>query len=140
MAELKANGKLAFMVGEVSVELAEEDLLITMSQKEGYVSQEDNGMTVVLDTNLTEELIDEGYSNELISKIQNMRKEADFEVMDRIRVSLLGNEKLKKVAEKNKDAICGKVLAQELSYERTFAISHEWDINGEPVTITLERV
>ena len=140
MDELKANGKLCFTVGDVSVELAEEDLLITMSQKEGYVSQEDNGMTVVLDTNLTEELIDEGYCNELISKIQNMRKEADFEVMDRIRVSLLGNDKLAKVAEKNKDAICGKVLAEELSYEKTFAISHEWDINGEPVTITLERV
>jgi len=140
MDELKANGKLVFTVGDVQVELAEEDLLITMSQKEGYVSQEDNGMTVVLDTNLTEELIEEGYNNELISKIQNMRKEADFEVMDRIRVSLLGNEKLAQVAEKNKECICSKVLADELSYDKTFAISHEWDVNGEQVTITLEKI
>ena len=139
MDELKANGALKFMVGEVCVELKEEDLLITMSQKEGYVSQEDNGMTVVLDANLTEELIEEGFLNEIISKIQNMRKDSGFEVMDRIRVSLLGNETLAKVAEKNKEAICTKVLADELSYEKTFAISKEWDVNGEKVTITVEK-
>jgi isoleucyl-tRNA synthetase len=139
MDELKANGKLTFAVGDAAVELTEDDLLITMSQKEGYVSQEDNGMTVVLDANLTEELIEEGFSNELISKIQNMRKDSDFEVMDRIRVSILGNETLAKVAEKNKDAICGKVLADELSYDKTFAISREWDVNGEKVTISVEK-
>ena len=139
MDELKANGKLTFAVGDVQVELTEDDLLITMSQKEGYVSQEDNGMTVVLDANLTEELINEGFCNELISKIQNMRKDSDFEVMDRIRVSILGNETLAKVAEKNKEAICGKVLADELSYDKTFAISREWDVNGEKVTISVEK-
>jgi isoleucyl-tRNA synthetase len=139
MDELKANGKLSFTVGDVLIELTEDDLLITMSQKEGYVSQEDNGMTVVLDANLTEELIEEGFSNELISKIQNMRKDSDFEVMDRIRVSILGNETLAKVAEKNKEAICGKVLADELSYDKTFAISREWDVNGEKVTICVEK-
>ena len=140
MDELKANGVLKFVVGDVNVELTEDDLLITMSQKEGYVSQEDNGMTVVLDANLTEELIEEGFSNELISKIQNMRKDSDFEVMDRIRVSILGNEVLAKVAEKNKEAICGKVLALELSYDKTFAISKDWDVNGEKVTITMEKI
>ena len=139
MDELKANGKLTFAVGDVQVELTEDDLLITMSQKEGYVSQEDNGMTVVLDANLNEELINEGFCNELISKIQNMRKDSDFEVMDRIRVSILGNETLAKVAEKNKEAICGKVLADELSYDKTFAISREWDVNGEKVTISVEK-
>ena len=140
MDELKANGVLKFVVGDVNVELTEDDLLITMSQKEGYVSQEDNGMTVVLDANLTEELIEEGFSNELISKIQNMRKDSDFEVMDRIRVSILGNEVLAKVAEKNKEAICGKVLALELSYDKTFSISKDWDVNGEKVTITMEKI
>ena len=140
MDELKANGKLTFAVGDVQVELTEDDLLITMSQKEGYVSQEDNGMTVVLDANLTEELINEGFCNELISKIQNMRKDSDFEVMDRIRVSILGNETLAKVAEKNKEAICGKVLALELSYDKTFSISKDWDVNGEKVTITMEKI
>ena len=139
MDELKANGCLKFVVGDVNVELTEDDLLITMSQKEGYVSQEDNGMTVVLDANLTEELIEEGYSNELISKIQNMRKDSGFEVMDRIRVSILGNEVLAKVAEKNKEALCGKVLADELSYDKTFAIAREWDVNGEKVTISVEK-
>ena len=139
MDELKSNGKLSFTVGDVTVELTEDDLLISMSQKEGYVSQEDNGMTVVLDANLTQELIEEGFSNELISKIQNMRKDSGFEVMDRIRVSILGNEILAKVAEKNKEAICGKVLADELSYDKTFAVSREWDVNGEKVTICVEK-
>ncbi|MBR4606210.1 MAG: isoleucine--tRNA ligase [Lachnospiraceae bacterium] len=139
MDELKSNGKLSFTVGDVTVELTEDDLLISMSQKEGYVSQEDNGMTVVLDANLTQELIEEGFSNELISKIQNMRKDSGFEVMDRIRVSILGNETLAKVAEKNKEAICGKVLADELSYDKTFAVSREWDVNGEKVTICVEK-
>ena len=139
MDELKANGKLTFMVGDVSVELTEDDLLITMSQKEGYVSQEDNGMTVVLDANLTQELIEEGFANELISKIQNMRKDSDFEVMDRIKLSILGNKVLADVAEKNRESICGKVLATELSYEKTFAISKEWDVNGEKVTISMEK-
>ncbi|MBO4291243.1 MAG: class I tRNA ligase family protein, partial [Lachnospiraceae bacterium] len=140
MDELKANGKLTFTVGDVQVELAEEDLLITMSQKEGYVSQEDNHMTVVLDTNLTEELIEEGYANEIISKIQNMRKDNGFEVMDHIRVSLNGNDKLMQVAEKNREAICSKVLAEELVSGAQFAVSSEWNINGETVTISLERV
>ncbi|MBP5221565.1 MAG: class I tRNA ligase family protein, partial [Lachnospiraceae bacterium] len=140
MDELKANGKLTFTVGDVQVELAEEDLLITMSQKEGYVSQEDNHMTVVLDTNLTEELIEEGYANEIISKIQNMRKDNGFEVMDHIRVSLNGNDKLMQVAEKNREAICSKVLAGELVSGAQFAVSSEWNINGETVTISLERV
>ena len=139
MDELKSNGKLSFTVGDVTVELTEDDLLISMSQKEGYVSQEDNGMTVVLDANLTQELIEEGFSNELISKIQNMRKDSGFEVMDRIRVSILGNETLAKVAEKNKEAVCGKVLADELSYDKTFAVSREWDVNGEKVTICVEK-
>ena len=139
MDELKANGKLTFSVGDVAVELTEEDLLITMSQKEGYVSQEENGMTVVLDANLTGELVEEGFLNEIISKIQNMRKDSGFEVMDRIRVSLLGNETLAKVAESNREAICTKVLSDELSYDKTFAISRDWDVNGEKVTISVEK-
>ena len=139
MDELKANGKLTFMVGDVSVELTEDDLLITMSQKEGYVSQEDNGMTVVLDANLTQELIEEGFANELISKIQNMRKDSNFEVMDRIKLSILGNKVLADVAEKNRESICTKVLADELSYDKTFAIAREWDINGEKATISVEK-
>jgi len=140
MDELKANGKLVFDINGVAVELTEEDLLISMAQKEGYVSQEDNRMTVVLDTNLTEELIEEGFVYEIISKIQTMRKDADFEVMDHIRVSLGGNARLYAIAEKNREAICGKVLAQELTADVSYAVSKEWNVNGETVTISLERV
>ena len=140
MDELKANGAIKFMVGDVEVALAEEDLLIDMSQKEGYVSEADYGITVVLDTNLTEELIEEGYVFEVISKIQTMRKDSGFEVMDHIKVSLLGNDKIGQVTLKNKDAIASKVLADVLDTEGNYAVSKDWNINGEDVTITIEKV
>ncbi|MCM1113552.1 MAG: isoleucine--tRNA ligase [Muribaculum sp.] len=140
MDELNEAGALKFTVDGVEVELAKEDLLIEMTQKEGYVSQEDNRMTVVLDMNLTEELIEEGFVYELISKIQTMRKEADFEVMDHIRVSLNGNGKLSAIAEKNAAAITGKVLADELTSGADFAVSKKWDVNGENVTVAIERI
>ncbi|MBD5529087.1 MAG: isoleucine--tRNA ligase [Lachnospiraceae bacterium] len=140
MDELKANGKLAFEVDGVTVELTEDDLLISMAQKEGYVSQEDNRMTVVLDTNLTQELVEEGFVYEIISKIQTMRKDAGFEVMDHIRVSLGGNARLSAIAEDNREAICGKVLAEELTADVSYAVSKEWNVNGETVTISLEKV
>ncbi len=140
MDDLNANGKLVFDIDGVAVELTKEDLLIDMAQKEGYVSSEDNKMTVVLDTNLTEELIEEGFVYELISKIQTMRKDADFEVMDHIKVSINGNEKLTEIADKNKEAICGKVLADELTSGENFAVAKEWNVNGENVTITVEKI
>ncbi len=140
MDELNSTGKLSFEAGGVSVELTKEDLLIDTAQKEGYVTQEDMRMTVVLDTNPTEELIEEGFVNEIISKIQTMRKDSGFEVMDRIRVSLNGNEKLAALAAKNREAICGKVLAEELSAGAAYGISKEWDVNGETVVIALEKV
>ena len=113
MDELNADGALKFDVDGVAVELTKDDLLIDMAQKEGYVSQEDNKMTVVLDTNLTPELVEEGFVYEIISKIQTMRKESGFEVTDHIRVSINGNDRLSEIARKNKDAISGKVLADE---------------------------
>ncbi len=140
MDELNANGALKFDVDGVAVELTKDDLLIDMAQKEGYVSQEDNKMTVVLDTNLTPELIEEGFVYEIISKIQTMRKDADFEVMDHIRVSINGNEKLSVVADKNKDAIAGKVLADELTANKEYAVTKEWNVNGETVSVSMERV
>ena len=140
MDDLNAEGALKFEVNGVLVELTKEDLLIEMTKKEGYVSQEDRGVTVVLDTNLTEELVEEGYVYELISKIQTMRKESGFEVMDHIRVSLNGNEKLTGIANKNAAAITGKVLADELTSGKDFATAKEWDVNGEKVTISLERI
>ena len=140
MDELNADGALKFDVDGVAVELTKDDLLIDMAQKEGYVSQEDNKMTVVLDTNLTPELVEEGFVYEIISKIQTMRKESGFEVTDHIRVSINGNDRLSEIARKNKDAIGGKVLADELTSGAEYAVSKEWNINGENAVIAVERV
>ena len=140
MDELNADGALKFDVDGVAVELTKDDLLIDMAQKEGYVSQEDNRMTVVLDTNLTPELVEEGFVYEIISKIQTMRKESGFEVTDHIRVSINGNDKLSEIAQKNKEAISGKVLADELTSGMEYSVSKEWNINGENAVIAVERV
>ncbi len=140
MDQLNEEGALKFEAAGVPVELTRDDLLIDMSQKEGFVSQEDSSYTVVIDTNLTPELIEEGMVAELISKIQTMRKDSGFEVMDRIRVSLTGNEKLCEVAAANETAIASKVLADKI--EKDTALKHEkhWDINGEKVTIGVEKL
>ena len=140
MDELNADGALKFDVDGVAVELTKDDLLIDMAQKEGYVSQEDNRMTVVLDTNLTPELVEEGFVYEIISKIQTMRKESGFKVTDHIRVSINGNDKLSEIAQKNKEAISSKVLADELTSGMEYGVSKEWNINGENAVIAVERV
>ncbi|MBQ1171938.1 MAG: isoleucine--tRNA ligase [Lachnospiraceae bacterium] len=139
MEELKANGVIKFEVDGVEVSLAEEDLLISTEKKDGFVTEADNYVTVVLDTNLTEELIEEGFVLEVISKIQTMRKDSNFEVMDHIKIAVTGNEKLGKIVMDNKDAIATKVLADEMTTEGAFAISKEWSVNGEKVTISLEK-
>ena len=140
MDELNEKGMLSFEVDGALVELTKDDLLIEMTQKEGYVSQEDNKLIVVLDTNLTEELIEEGFAAELVSKIQTMRKDSDFNVTDHIRISLNGNAKLSDIAARNLDSIAGKVLADEFTSDKTFAVSKDWDINGEKVSISIEVV
>ncbi|MBQ7942842.1 MAG: class I tRNA ligase family protein, partial [Lachnospiraceae bacterium] len=139
MDELKANGFIAFDVDGVEVKLAEEDLLIDIAKKEGYVTEADNVATVVLDTNLTEELIEEGFVYEVISKIQTMRKDSDFEVMDHIKVYLSGNAKIADVVAKNENAIGEKVLADAF-VEGTCANSKEWNVNGENATIGVEKI
>ncbi len=140
MDDLNAEGALKFDVDGISVELTKEDLLIDMSQKEGYVSEEDNGMTVVLDTNLTEELLEEGFVYEVISKIQTMRKESGFEVMDHIRVSVSGNDRIAAIVAKNEDSIAGKVLADSITEGETLKLAKEWSVNGENVTISVEKI
>ena len=140
MDELKEKGALVFDVNGTEVSLAEEDLLIEMSQKEGYVSEADNYVTVVLDTNLTPELVEEGFVYEVISKIQTMRKDADFEVMDHIKVSIAGNRKIADIVKANEKAISEKVLADEVMTDTELAVSKEWNVNGEKVTIGVERV
>ena len=139
MDQLNAGENLKFDVDGTEVELSKEDLLIEMAQKAGYVSQEDGGMTVVIDTNLTHELIEEGYVYEIISKIQTMRKDSGFEVMDHIHLSLSGNEKLYDIAVRNASSICTKVLADQIQKDVTLANEKEWDINGEKLTIGVEK-
>ncbi len=139
MDELKASGFITFDVNGIEVKLAEEDLLIDISQKEGYVTEADNTVTVVLDTNLTDELIEEGFVYEVISKIQTMRKDSDFEVMDHIVVYISGNDRIADVVKKNADAIGEKVLANAIQYENG-GNAKEWNVNGEKVIIGVERV
>ena len=138
MDELKANGAIVLNDGE-EIRLTEEDLLITMVQKEGYVTEADNNTTVVMDTTLTPELIEEGNVNEIISKLQTMRKDTGFEVMDHIRVSILGNELLAKVVKDNEETIATKVLADLFSFTDTYSFAKEWNVNGQNVTITIEK-
>jgi isoleucyl-tRNA synthetase len=140
MDELNTNGSIRFTVNDVDVELVKDDLLIDVAQKEGFISQENWGITVVLDTNLSEELINEGFVLEVISKVQTMRKDSGFEVMDHIRVSLRGNDRLSEVVKANEESISTKVLANEIVYGQDVANTKEWDINGEKVTIGVEKI
>ena len=130
---------LKFDIDGTEVTLFKEDLLISMEQKEGFVTEADNTVTVVLDTNLTEELIEEGFVFEVISKIQTMRKDSKFEVTDHIKVAVTDNEKLGGIVMANKESIATKVLADEMTTEGSFKISKEWSVNGEKVTISLEK-
>ena len=139
MAELKSEGHISFEVNGENVVLAEEDLLIDAAQTEGYVSVNDRNVTVVLDTNLTEELIEEGFVREIISKVQTMRKEADFEVTDHIIVFMEGNDKLKAIAEKNSEDVKKDVLAEDIVFGSTEGYIKEWNINGEAVTMGVKK-
>ena len=139
MDKLNAGESLVFDVNGTAVSLGKEDLLIEMSQKEGYMSEADNTVTVVLDCNLSEELIEEGFAAEIISKIQTMRKDSGFEVMDHIKVGIAGNDKLATIAAKNEKAIADKVLADSIDKDAVYANSKEWNVNGEKVTISVEK-
>ncbi|MBE5939424.1 MAG: isoleucine--tRNA ligase [Lachnospiraceae bacterium] len=140
MDTLNAEGALKFDVDGVNIELTKEDLLIEMVQAEGFVAQNDNKITVVLDTNLTEELIEEGFVREVISKIQTMRKEADFEVMDKIAVYVANNAKIVDIVTKNKDVIMSEVLANEVVTDEVKGYTKEWNINGEDVQMGVRKL
>ena len=139
-AELKEKGSLTLDSVDAEVVLCEEDLLITMTQQEGYVTEGDNEVTVVLDTNLTPELIEEGFVRELISKIQTMRKEAGFEVMDKITVSYQAEEKIDTVFCKHGAQIQSEVLAEDIDSTQIKGYEKEWNINGEHVVLGVEKV
>ena len=140
MKKLKAEGTLKFEVNGAEISLAEEDLLIDVAQKEGFVTEADNYVTVVLDTNLTPELVEEGFVYEVISKIQTMRKDTGFEVMDHIKVAVNGNAKVAGIVNANKAAISEKVLADEILTDTELSNEKEWNVNGEKVTIGVEKI
>ena len=139
MAKLKAEGALKLDNISDEVVLCEEDLLISMAQKEGYVSDSEGGVTVVLDTNLTPELIEEGMVREIISKLQTMRKEADFEVTDRIHVTYSGSDKVGEIFEKYGENIKTVVLADTVTEGTTDGYQKEWKINGETVLLGVQK-
>ena len=139
MAELKEKGTLTIQVEGVDEALAEEDLLIEAAQMEGYVSDSDHGVTVVLDTNLTPELLEEGFVREVISKVQTMRKDAGFEVMDHIQLYVKDNDKVKDIVQKNEESLCSDVLADGVTYDEVSGFTKEWSINGEKVTLGVEK-
>ena len=140
MAELKSTGELKLDIDGEKIVLLEEDLLIDMAQMEGYVSESDHTITVVLDTNLTPELIEEGFVRELVSKIQTMRKEAGFEVMDKIRVYAKDNDKIVDIMKNHGDEIKSEVLAEDIVTGETKGYEKEWNINSEKVTMAVERI
>ena len=139
MAKLKAEGALKLDNISDEVVLCEEDLLISMAQKEGYVSDSEGGVTVVLDTNLTPELIEEGMVREIISKLQTMRKEADFEVTDRIHVTYSGSDRVGEIFEKYGENIKTVVLADTVTEGTTDGYQKEWKINGETVLLGVQK-
>ena len=140
MSDLKANGVLVLDIDGNKVELTEEDLLIETAQTEGYVTESEGETAVVLDTNLTPELIEEGFVREIISKVQTMRKEAGFEVMDKIRVSVKDNDKIIETMKANEAEIKSEVLAEKVVYGETDGYVKEWNINKEHVTLGVTKL
>ena len=140
MDELEATGKLMLTVGDEVLPFEKDDLLIEMTRLPGYESLSENGVTVVLDTNLTEELLEEGMVNELISKVQNMRKDSGFEVTDRITLGIAGNDKVADILRRNEAAVTSQVLANEVTYGSVTEAGREWNLNGEKVSLSVTRV
>ena len=139
MAELKAQGALHLDINGEDVVLSEDDLLIETAQSSDYVTEQDNEITVVLEIRLTPELIEEGFVREVISKVQTMRKEADFEVTDRIIIYAEGNEKIENILRVHKEEIQSEVLADDIVLGATDGYVKEWSINGEKVTMAVKR-
>lgn len=139
MDELNNSGSLKLNVAGQDIELGKEDLLIEMTQMEGFVANSDKGITIVMDTNLTDDLIEEGFVREIVSKLQTMRKDAGFEVMDRINVTVEGNDKIAALMEKNKEQIGNVCLADSITAGKASGFVKEWDINGEKVSLGVSK-
>ena len=139
MDDLNNAGYITLSVNGQDIHLEKADLLIEMVQAEGYVANSDKGITVVMDTKLTPELIEEGFIRELVSKIQTMRKDAGFEVMDRINVYVSGNDKIAALMEKNAEQVKAVVLADNIIAGEAKGFTKDWNINGEDVTLGVEK-
>ena len=139
MDDLNNAGYITLSVNGQDIQLEKADLLIEMVQAEGYVANSDKGITVVMDTKLTPELIEEGFIRELVSKIQTMRKDAGFEVMDRINVYVSGNDKIAALMEKNAEQVKAVVLADNIIAGEAKGFTKDWNINGEDVTLGVEK-
>ena len=140
MNELKSTGLLTLDIDGNKVELSEEDLLIETAQTEGYVTEADGDISVVLDTNLTPELIEEGFVREIVSKVQTMRKEAGFEVMDKIHIYAKDNDKILELMKNHKEEIMSEVLAEDMTLGTTDGYVKEWNINKEPVVLGVAKM
>ena len=140
MAQLKASGELKLDINGSEVVLSEGDLLIDTAQMEGYVTESDNDIAVVLDTNLTPELVEEGFVREIVSKIQTMRKEAGFEVTDKIRVYVKDNKTIQNIMETHAGEIRSEVLAEEIVSDQLCGYEKEWNINSQKVTLAVEKM
>ena len=138
-ATLKAEGSLKFEIDGQAVELTEDDLLIDVAESGNYATFGDNSVTVVIDTKLTPELIEEGFVREIISKVQSMRKEADFEVTDRITLYIDNNDNISKVVIDNDEKIKDAVLADHIILGKMAGFTKEWNINGETVIFGVAR-
>ena len=139
MDELNNAGFITLQVNGQAISLEKADLLIEMTQMEGYVANSDKGITVVMDTNLTPELIEEGFVREIVSKIQTMRKDAGFEVMDRIKVYVSGNDRIADLMQRNAEQVKSVVLADDIIASEAKGFVKEWNINGENVTLGVEK-
>ncbi|HAO68499.1 MAG TPA: isoleucine--tRNA ligase, partial [Ruminococcaceae bacterium] len=138
--QLDSTGVLKLALSSGEIELAPEDLLIEMTRSEKYYSVEDGGITVAIDTELTDALVEEGFVREIISKLQTMRKEADFNVMDHIYVYVKGSEKIASIMQRNLPVIENDTLADALNLDKLDGYTKEWDINGETATLGVKRV
>jgi isoleucyl-tRNA synthetase len=140
MDEIEATGKLMLTVGDEVLPFEKEDLLIEMTRLPGYESVSENGVTVVLDTNLTAELLEEGMVNELVSKVQNMRKDSGFEVTDHITLGIAGNEKVADILRRNETSVTAQVLADAVTYGSVTEAAREWSLNGEKVSLSVTKI
>ena len=140
MNELRTTGLLTLDIDGNKAELSEEDLLIETAQTEGYVTEADGDISVVLDTNLTPELIEEGFVREIVSKVQTMRKEAGFEVMDKIHIYAKDNDKILELMKNHKEEIMSEVLAEDMTLGTTDGYVKEWNINKEPVVLGVAKM